>query len=495
MIQRRIIMNIQPKEIQLKTILGESSEDTAEIMQKYVRLYRIIMIIVSVMCLIVCVCLCFRPVAKIGSVSMGNSFQIISEKIGGKYESSKYLGDGFVFVAIISILCSSLMVLQILPYVKKNIVMPCEKWKKTITNLIVNVCLCLIVTAFIHLLLKNTSYYYGCSFTNIYIIGIMILVPNIIKRILNCIFITDKEYRDRTEAVYSYVMNMEEVKSSLQKNRKIGAIALLISVTFLGVLSGILYSDGKINITNLLIRSDCELNYWFDSESLKVGEGTNADRIIVDKDKNLVIDMRDDSRTWIEYGNNYLYYQSKISELIEQRNELMPDKVTSNKKEDVNQSMEKYFDEIKELQEQIDYLREKMEYLPCNYAEIVFYDIREDTPEGYPYIEYRKKIYSYTHNRDMNYCDEEGKKWGYSDNSIMSRLLGENIELSKTEFDIGTDFNNEKIVAYVTYSDGSKKISVITPTNIEELNNAGHGTHTLEWSDEWGKYEFEIEIN
>ena len=198
---------------------------------------------------------------------------------------------------------------------------------------------------------------------------------------------------------------------------------------------------------------------------------------------------------WEEYGYNYLYYKEKARELKREMGELWPEESSSPEK-----SMEKYLKKLDELEKCVKFLSENVETLPYNYAVIEFGPLEEkiiytggDFHLGQDRRwEYYKEITSYTHNRNVNYCDENGKKWGYSDGSLSSLILGEKIELSVSTFSLDTNFKTEKIIATVYYSDGSTKSSIITPSNYEELNLAPSGKHTLRWSDELGDYEFMI---
>ena len=461
-----------------KKIFGESSENAKDVIARWSKLYHLVLGGVSIVVFLICAYLCFRPVAKIGPMSMGNVFQTIGERLNGEFESSKYLSGEFIVVAICSICFSLIAMMNIFIYCSAINFANCN-WKK----IVINVFGCIGAMIIIRLLLKNTSYYYACKFTNIYIIVAALFVTEIAANLLGCLLcIKDEEFKNTVTVFDSYSANKLRKRREFFKKR--GWVVIVCVVILAAVFFVLIYSNGKIEITKLLLKSECELNFWFDSEHLKVGNTPRADRIIVDEDKELIINTRDSSKEWIEYGNNYLYYKNKINELIEERNDLVPDKASSSNKKEAKRSMEKYIDEIEELQDAIEYLQESMKNLPYNYAKIDFYNISEDKSAGYS--EYKKEIQSYTHNRDVNYCDKDGKKWGYSDNSIMSHLIGESIELSETKFNLGTDFSKVKIIAYVTYSDGSKKISVITPSNIDELNIAGHGTHKLKWSDEWG---------
>ncbi len=69
------------------------------------------------------------------------------------------------------------------------------------------------------------------------------------------------------------------------------------------------------------------------------------------------------------------------------------------------------------------------------------------------------------------------------------------VTLSKNDFTTDTNFSNEKISALVEYTDGSKKLSYISPSNASELNSASKGKYDLKWSDSWGEYSKTINIS
>ena len=120
----------------------------------------------------------------------------------------------------------------------------------------------------------------------------------------------------------------------------------------------------------------------------------------------------------------------------------------------------------------------------------------------YPY-EYVDFIDGYLVDLQYNASGKDEIKWGVKQEGIKSLIFKEKISLtdrycknkkSMDRFAVGTDFNNELIVARVRYSDGSVRISKIKPKNIEELNSASAGVHLLKWEDSWGKYEKEITL-
>ena len=95
---------------------------------------------------------------------------------------------------------------------------------------------------------------------------------------------------------------------------------------------------------------------------------------------------------------------------------------------------------------------------------------------------------------NTNRLDKTKYKYGEAPMTILS-LGKESITLEESVFKCGTDFSQAKIKATVIYADGSFKVSMITPANYEELNNAAPGTYNIEWEDNWGSYTAQIQIN
>lgn len=165
------------------------------------------------------------------------------------------------------------------------------------------------------------------------------------------------------------------------------------------------------------------------------------------------------------YSYNYIFYDNFINDTKEKIKELMPDSSSES-------GFEEYLERIKSLEEDIEIATERRDssYLTtaCYYYE----------SEG----SYRFELLEYL---DMSAGTENA---GEEKEATLIRL-------SSTVYSTKTEFDNVNILAYVEYTDGSRRFSLITPTNIDELNSASAGTHYLKFSDEWGSYEVEITIN
>ena len=474
-------MNIQPmipdmkqirKEALMHEVYGENKEAAERSIKKYSMLFRMTVGLASLACFLISMYLCFKPVAKIGPVSMGNSVELMIDMLDQTSVNGQYLPIAFGFIGALTILLAVFSVFPVITYLCLGNIGLNYSWKRVITTPIFSA----IVPVIIYFVLNSTTEYYGCSIVNFYVVCALICVPNILSQLVGCILSSvDKDFKETSKAGISYVNKLS--KANLKKRGWVLVVCFSIMIVGLTGIGYLVLSNGggEIDKTRVLINSSCEVDYLFESGYIEVGKSTTTSRISVDSQKDLVIDFTSDDKTWIEYGDNYIYYQNKIAELAEERDKLNC----------LNISLVEYYERTAELQEQIDYLKEAQKSLPYSYALLEFGNREFGS----------KTIVSYTHNRNINYCDEDGKKWGYSDGSIMSKFIGESITLSTDSFNLFTDFSTAKIIATVVYSDGSKKVSKITPTNWEELNDATRGTHVLKWADEWGEYETTIKIN
>lgn len=180
------------------------------------------------------------------------------------------------------------------------------------------------------------------------------------------------------------------------------------------------------------------------------------------------------SKSFCFYGDSYDYAQTKIKELTEEINDLMPN-------DNTEEAFEEYLKTIEQKAKAIKVLENNSKH---------------------PY-EFVSFIDGYMVDLQYNATGNDDIKWGQQEKGLKSLIFKEQITLTdkycenKKEmnmFSVGTDFAEEFIIARVQYSDGSVRISKIQPTNIDQLNNAKAGTHTLKWSDSWGEYETKITL-
>ena len=472
-------------------------------LSKFANIYHKLLCLIYAICLALGIYLCFTPIATIGDVSMGNSIYLIKESFKHQYESSMYLSPIFTYFAYLNVfMCSIILILFIHHLLDKRIEINASSAYSKM-NLIFLGIFC-VITYFIF---KPLCAYYSCSVKAPYIIFSLCFGPSFLMQCFTSIYYRrkikyHKEEKKKTKKSYKlYEKQRRKENKEIRKMYRKGNILVVtcLSLIFIGL--GLLLfgmpivtfiTNGPTDILNP--HTNCEVDWWFDIENsgyLRVGQKNmyegdgvhGGHTIIVDRKKGLEIELTDKSREWKEYGDNYSYYKAKIEELKDEIGKATPDK-----------SWEKYLEKLALLEKNIQYLSKEILKIPYNYAVIEFGPLEEkEETTGNHFDLYRyyygNEILYYTHNRNVNYCDENGKKWGYSDGSLSSIIIGEKINLSETSFSVGTDFTAEKIIASVRYSDGSTKISFVVPTNCEELNSASAGQHTLRWSDEWGDYE------
>ncbi len=185
-------------------------------------------------------------------------------------------------------------------------------------------------------------------------------------------------------------------------------------------------------------------------------------------------EFEDNTKSFVFYGDSYDFAKAKIEELEKEILELWPE-------DNSEESLKKYLKQIEDMENAIKLLKERTVY-------------------PYEYVDF---IDGYLVDLQYNASGRDEIKWGEKQESIKSLIFQEKISLtdrycknkkSMDRFAVGTDFNNELIVARVQYNDGSVRISKIKPTNVEELNNAKAGKHLLKWEDSWGKYETQITL-
>ena len=173
------------------------------------------------------------------------------------------------------------------------------------------------------------------------------------------------------------------------------------------------------------------------------------------------------------YGDSYDYAMAKIEELEKEILSLWPE-------DNTKEALEEYAKQIEKMNNAIKILKENTH--PYEYIDFV---------EGYM-VDLQ---YNATGRNDI--------KWGVEEKGLKGLIFKEKITLTDNyckqkkdmkNFAVGTNFNEELIVARVQYTDGSVRISRVKPTNIEELNNAKAGEHLLKWFDSWGEYETTITL-
>lgn len=189
-------------------------------------------------------------------------------------------------------------------------------------------------------------------------------------------------------------------------------------------------------------------------------------------------------------GTTYLYWQNKFVTQIEEKEkqirELMPDSSSES-------DLKKYAEKIKILSEEVQALKTQYSEFNINFKydniKVTIVAVTERQKHG---ITRTANITEIACDTQFNGSSASGVKWNNKDNARL--FYGQSIELTKTEFSQGTDFSSEQIGATIRYYDGSMKKAYVNPTNVSELNEASKGKHTLKWSDDWGSYEYTVNI-
>ncbi len=176
--------------------------------------------------------------------------------------------------------------------------------------------------------------------------------------------------------------------------------------------------------------------------------------------------------TLICYSNNYCYYMARL--------EALEKEITSSwSLEEIHQK--------EELKTRLNDNLKKLEY-GYMYLDYTIINIKVPNTNGYTRTTKVNEIIY-----DASRGSDPQKKWG-SDKSLRNFAFKEKIDLQKKSFEEGTNFSNINLGVKIYYNDGSMHLYYVNPSNAAQLNEAGKGTHSFEWSDEWGSYSIDITI-
>lgn len=461
---------------------------------------------------------CLIPIGKIEDYAIENSFQLIIGFINTIIDKEKNSFSYLTYFNILSltvILSTVLFIIAIISSLNAKIDEPKMFIDKKYENmkisfkyifkqfiwLLIFTCLCV----FILIPTNLTAERYGFTFDLNWCIILFFVLWWL--KIVACNYITLK-YDEKGSFSKQEIFDKnkkttkeDKLTSKNRKNQKNGnskidifsktiVILLVFVYIFLGALFSVFLAFSYYNsmfggynfmgynsVAGWVISPDDENLLRFDVKTLY--EGVNG-RLVCDEGfgdyyigleyKNGVLESNTKSFTF--YGESYRYNKLKIEELTKQRNDLMPE-------DDSESALKKYVKKVEKMSKAIETLKDK---------------------RYYPY-EYVNFVDGYMVDLQYNATGKSGIKWGAERDNSLSILFQEKISLtdryckyskSMDKFPVGTNFLEELIVARVQYNDGSVRISKITPTNIEELNNATAGKYLLKWADSWGEYETSI---
>ncbi len=510
--------------------LKDVSEEYAKVQKKQVL---IAMLFNFILAFFILGC-CFFPVAKIGEYSIGNSYELIISFIKNMILSTKsgvnYLIYYVIFFGVminIGIVYLISAIESAFRFKKYNIMQGVkifinesdEKYVVSFKYVLKKIIIFLIYFFSAYALIKINGFmvksYSFKSDWNLFI-GV-ILTVSFIKNVY-CSFITFK-YDEKGIVNIENIVHVNNKKiRKIQKRRKkdlllkdllawgsraypvFKSILTIILVVALG--AGVYrYSTYAgydiVPVPNRLFGFVTPIPSVFEkliSESIK-DKNLYFDDMELDKDTYLVVkeagagecviklkysgygNYEDNTKEFYFYGDSYDYAMAKIEELEKEIKELMP-------KDNTEEALKEYFEDIKKMSEAVEILKSNVD------------------KKIYPY-EYVNFINGYMVDVQFNATGKNDIKWGVKEEGLKGIIFQENITLTDRycqnkkdmeRYSVGTDFSKELIVARVQYTDGSVRVSKITPTNVEELNNAKAGKHILKWSDSWGKYQTTITL-
>ncbi len=407
----------------------------------------------------------FMPIVKIGSSSLGNAWEgVISYFSGFGNGNIMYSLYANILVGSMSLTVCGMLFVSVANLIFTLSVRKNKKWhyKNAFPKWGVWITVVIFILATVAAEIVFSYLFDIFSYSNLFFMAILAIF---ILKYAVVFVVTQRVINSAPEKVKKF--EKKEIKeplvviSNMLKSIAIWFFAsgILISMSFAdNYYSGILYEDSYGVIDNVYIVERLE------DDRTKEFHSFYNDANVVNVIKSFA---SSNTKPLVKegYSYNYIFYDNFIIETKQKIKELMPDSEGS-------AGLEEYLERIKSLEADIEIATERRDssYLTtvCNYYE------RSGS--------YRFEILTYL---DMSAGTENADK----------EKQAELIRLSRTTFNSDTSFENVNILAYVEYTDGSRRFSLIKPTNIDELNSASSGIHYLKFSDEWGSYEVEITIN
>ena len=421
----------------------------------------------------------FLPILKIGSSSLGNAWQVIGKLF--KDTATYSMGEFIIYVQERSVLVfpAFFALFVTLTFAIKTIAAFCLRnnnfyyirGKQPLVLTIIEIVLALAGAVIYIMAVSELFAWYGFSATSFLIISLVYIAATLSGKI----YYQWVVYELRVD--YRMLRPKESERSAFNKNRASFMLAYFPSMgTVLLMMTLAMFVLLNYNLTVSQMRN-------YSGIELPEEGATDMHEFLNDKDMDFVfnyIEEKNVSPKLIQaYSCNYHFYSDFIEDTEKKIMELYPEGSFEN-------ALDEYNKTVQALMEDIETAKKMQSRLTYKYEELYRYDCT------YEYGSFQFNLSSFidtTHNAGK----ETQEKWGM-EKDMWHVFCKESIVLSSTKFYTSTNFNKEKIVAYVTYHDGSSRYSIITPENAEELNQASAGIYKLKWSDEWGSYEVDIQI-
>ena len=466
--------NRQVEDIVQNNQISSSLVSPESVTDKNMRKIFLLEMISNALILVIALVVSFLPIAKIGTTSLGNSLNAFTNFFNDipndTLEIPNYILQNSILILpailIIGILFSQLFLLILNFVVRKS--------ERYYYNVVTNKKIGVIVISFLLLIIgviivsSVRSFYsiYSLNASVLWLLCVLFIARKIVVDICACKLVNNAP--DKIEK-YKKIKTVERkfMLPRMLSNLGNGIISLSI---FLMAFVSIIYYTGCPEYSEHIIIKDSTAGIDINSDNSKT-----IDKYYNDTTLWKIINSTDAiKRKEILYSFNYHFYSDFIEKTEDKIKKLMPDS-------DSESPWEDYLSKINDLENDIKIAKE-LQNKKYMYMENDVYYHRDG----------KTKIAIIAWSLDTNGGSRD-KKWG--EEAKWYRFgASESITLSKTEFSKWTDFEEINILAYVTYSDGSKRFSIITPTNVKELNEALPGKHIINWSDDWGTYEAEITI-
>ena len=475
----------------------KQSRDWALLSDKETGKVSLILSIISLTLGAIIFILCFSPASRINDTSLGNFFNVLFDSLRNiaskieflnvSYDYPKEFGRIFLqlhlptlacLVACYAILENGIKNLRNF-FNKKRTVCMNMKFGVVGTSISVIAKIALFASMFIYI--NFLEKYMLLSMTYQKIICVLVIIEIIACATVK-VAIASKSDRIGDSEAYKAVHVKKTIEEISPKPRALETLMTLIfSVAVFWVIITNSYYDiadrYQINKLYLTYKPIDFSNY---ENPLVVGEEAPDEiyRVVV---YDTIVDEVNFSKhkSWSsKSGVNYYYYMILLNDVEEDLLKLCSEEILeSDNLEEIEERLGKKFKEFEMLYKKKQMLENQLDIIPC-------------TVESYRRND-EGIVTEYVFN--TNRIDKTEHQYGEAPLTVLN-LGKESISIDQEVFTKGTDFSEIKIKATVIYSDGSFKISLITPENYEELNNAGVGKHRVEWHDDWGSYSAIITI-
>ncbi len=415
----------------------------------------------------------FVPIVKIGSSSLGNTWQVLAKlpellKGGGETVTLSAAMANLILLIPAAITVSVLLLSAVdlaLAFVCKNNERFHYSTRGPLSLGITLLAIIAIGAIFFIVAASDLGKWYGVGL-HAYILLPILLGAKISGGIVFKTVMTNRspekieEYRS-FKTVEPHIAMMRLSKSIFDTPLTFGIIAIVIlSLTLRGTLpSLLLHMPDGYQVREITSQNASDI-YQFQ----------NNDGFILTK-------QNASSASEYFYSSNYQFYESFIKSTEKKIKEMYPEALSA-------EAFEKYVKDCEVLKKDIELAKELRDNFYYVYEDMYY---KSKYSDDY-YFSVRQRLNMTAGKSSVN------PKWETREDPLAYEK-GESVTLSRTSFTTTTDFSKIQLCAYITYKDGSKQYTLITIDNAAELNAAPSGTHTLRFHDDWGSYGVAITIN